>query len=252
MPGVVNLTTLTTAVRRRADMENTLFVSDTEIQEYIQGSYGDLFDLMIESAGPEQFVRIAELITTTPGQPIYTIMEDNSPAVPALIYKPLMCVLSDGTTTTRLDPSADFDVYPEVLLTGVTGRPEKYRVLGPELSRAAAGTEMVKELLIQPAPDAAYTVFLAYIPSPPDLTTTSVQNLYGYSGWEEYVVCDAAAKCAEKEESFDLADRLLRRREMVAQRIRWHMKTMHMDGAGRIRDIDKLSDLVGSELWGAR
>ena len=48
---------------------------------------------------------------------------------------------------------------------------------------------------------------------PNDWSSAPKTFLQAYSGWDDYIVCDAAAKCLEKEESFEHADRLLRRRD---------------------------------------
>jgi uncharacterized membrane protein len=42
---------------------------------------------------------------------------------------------------------------------------------------------------------------------------------FSISGWDEYVVTDAAIKAATKEESFELADRLELQKEKLLERI---------------------------------
>ena len=40
--------TLRSRARRMADMENSTFVSDAEIRDYINSAYAELYDLVIE------------------------------------------------------------------------------------------------------------------------------------------------------------------------------------------------------------
>jgi len=53
----VSLADLITRCRQRADMVNTQFVTDPEITGYLNESLGELYDLIIQNAGNEFFMR---------------------------------------------------------------------------------------------------------------------------------------------------------------------------------------------------
>lgn len=240
MPGLRTLSDLRTQVRRRADMENTNFVSDTEIDQYVQDSWGELYDLIIESSGGEHLVNPqSAAITTVAGTVGYTPVNASAGGD---LYKVIRVRAVDGDTTWNLDFNQKLD-FASALDVNSRGRPTQYLTTGPQpTSSGASGTS--RQVWLHPTPDKAYTVYVQYIPIPRALTTSADVNVQSYTGWDEYVICDAAAKCAEKEESFELSDRLLRRKAAVALRIQWHAQTMSHDGAGQIHDVDASSPFV--------
>ena len=233
MPGLSTLTELTTQVRRRADMEDTLFVSDDEIQDYIQESYLDGYEIMIESSGPEAFMRTAQAVTTSTSTPIYALSEASEQV--AMAMRLVRAVINVNGEIRRLAGNARPEVVTEGA-AGIRGVPQRASLIGPTILRSSASDPRA-QLLLDPAPDAEYTVTVYYIPFPPDLTTNANQNLLGYYGLQEYVVCDAAAKCLEKEETD--ARHLWARREKAAERIRWGMRARVGDGWGKVTDIDE-------------
>jgi len=62
----VTLSDLITRSRQRADMVNTQFVTDSEITSYLNESLGELYDLIIQNAGNEFFMRRAWIRETPP------------------------------------------------------------------------------------------------------------------------------------------------------------------------------------------
>lgn len=231
-----NLTELTTQVRRRADMEGSQLVSDAEVQQYIQDSWGEYWDLLMEAMPEAQFSKSTEPIVTSAGTTEYDLLE-NGGLVDAQVYKVTRAILAYGGETFLLRPNTN--VLPlGAIDASQRGRPTEYTVFGPAYSASGGATTAKRQIAFSPVPDGAYTVHVLYIPSPPNLTTSADVNVYCYAGWDEYIVCDAAAKCLEKEESFQHADRLLMRKAAVEQRIRWHLATLFPDGGGRVRDVD--------------
>jgi len=65
----VTLSDLITRSRQRADMVNTQFVTDSEITSYLNESLGELYDLIIQNAGNEFFMRRAWIRETPPEDP---------------------------------------------------------------------------------------------------------------------------------------------------------------------------------------
>lgn len=249
MPGPVQLSELTTRVRRRADMESSTFCTDAEIEEYIEQSLGDLFDLIIESDGSRHWIAQTGTTETVAGTAAYTDLEV-LPQMEAPIYKVIgVDVLWEGKW--RKIPAAhmaDWNAGEDS--TGWTD----WREIRYHFYQAASLTDVTEVTGLQqvfrffPTPQATHYFRVRFIPYPNDWSSAPKTFLQAYSGWDDYIVCDAAAKCLEKEESFEHADRLLRRRDQLADRIRWHSRTMNEDWQGRVRDLDEEYD-VG---WPAR
>ena len=55
MTDFVSLSTLRLLARQRADMENSQFVTDTEMRRYINRGYAELYDLIVTSANSEDY-----------------------------------------------------------------------------------------------------------------------------------------------------------------------------------------------------
>lgn len=240
MPGFVQLGELTTRVRRRADMVNSTFCTDAEIEEYIEHSFGDLFDLIIESSGARHWIAITGGTDTVAGTAAYTDLEITA-ELPAQIYKVIGVDVQwngkwrsikpagsmadwnrgeDGTGWTSWEEIRYF-FYQAASLTDVT----------------EPGTGLEQVIRFYPTPQGVHTFRVRFIPYPNDWSSAPLSYLQSYSGWDDWIVCDAAAKCLEKEESFAHADRLMRRRDQLSDRIRWHARTMNEETQGRIRDV---------------
>ncbi len=65
----VSLVDLILRCRQRADMINTQFVTDEEITSYLNESLGELYDLIVQNAGQEFFLRRAWIEETQPVAP---------------------------------------------------------------------------------------------------------------------------------------------------------------------------------------
>ena len=55
MTDYVALSTLRTLSRQRADMENSQFITDTEMLRYINRGYAELYDLLVTAANSEDY-----------------------------------------------------------------------------------------------------------------------------------------------------------------------------------------------------
>lgn len=181
MTDTLTLLELRTRVRQRADMENSSFVSDSELNGYINESYKELYDLLIES-GEDYF------ITST----TFTITSGNTQALPATFYK-LKGVddLTDPNSPATVGdlPFAERNMYNEPFFEVLPqyGSNVRYRVMGSNLA-------------FYPITRAQKTYRLWYVPTVTIMTSDS-DTCDGIQGWNEYVVVDAAIKCRIKEES---------------------------------------------------
>jgi len=72
----ITLSSLRTSVRQRADMENSQFVTDTELDSYINNSYKELYDIVVS--------RFEDYYST---QLLFTVSTGNTQALPTDFYK---------------------------------------------------------------------------------------------------------------------------------------------------------------------
>jgi len=241
MPGTVTLADLVTRVKRRASFENSAFVSDAEVEEYIEQSLGALYDLVIESAGPVFWQHTTTTTSTVAGTQVY--LTESASQLSADIYKVIgVDVFWEGKWR-KIKPYFASD---ELMMEDETGWTHWsrifYRMVFPAMAKGPLQTAAANARHIQfiPAPAAVHSFRIRYIPSPGDWSTSGATYLFhGLSGWDEWIVCDSAAKCLEKEESLEQAMALLKRRDERGDAIRWHARTMDEEGQGRIRDLSE-------------
>lgn len=174
-------------------MENTTFVSDSELNSYINQSYFELYDLLVDTY--EDYYVSTPLVIPTDGTTYQYPLPDGTlySGAPAF-YKLLGVDLGLANNTTAWVTLKKFDfisrnryVYPQINSTYLGVFNLRYRLVG--------GT-----LMFIPTPSAGQYVRLWYIPR---LTTLSADGdlADGISGWTEYIIVDAAIKCLQKEES---------------------------------------------------
>lgn len=184
MTDTLTLAQLRTRSRERADMVNSTFITDSELNGYINYSYKALYDLLVEAN---------EDYNLTSGN--LTISSGNTIALPADFYK-LRGVddLSYGTTSPRTCRKFNWNernkFQPETLASAdrlYEYSEVQYRIVG-------------NTLFIEPEESAVRSYKLWYIPTLPTLTADG-DLADGVQGWLEYVIVDAAIKCLVKEES---------------------------------------------------
>jgi hypothetical protein len=187
----VTLSSLRTQVRERADMQNSLFVSDDEVDLYINNSAWELYDIVI-SKFEDQFI-YTDSITGLP--PTYTISNtaNNWFTLPTNFYK-LRGVdrqqdsSSDSWFTLSKWNFAERNNFLDRGVRSLYGSATaSYRVLGQKVT-------------ILPQSDSAGIYRLWYIPKMTTLTS-GVDLDASIEMWSEYIVVDAAMKCLIKEES---------------------------------------------------
>lgn len=207
---VRTLASLRTEVRQRADMESEdTFLTDAEIDGLIKQSYCAYLDLICDCEGeelsPSQLK--SATINTVAGTAVYDLPLD--------FYR-LKGIDADygGPRPVALQPYRFHDRNRGAGGWGGRFADIRYRVSGKE---AAAATPRYR-VTLTPTPDSARVLTVWYTPYPDFTLDSNAGRFDGVNGWEEWVVCDAAAKCCEKEETFR-AD-LIKRRDEAGDRIR--------------------------------
>ena len=183
--------TFVNRVRQRADMESNDFVSDLEVQTYINAGLSELHDILIQTYGQDYYVT-SVIFTTVADQDSYSI----STYIGTDFYKlrGVDAQLSGAEYfTLRPFNFNERNIYQNWGSWGLLG-------LNNIRSRMVGGN-----LVFSPKPDGAKKVQVWYIPTAqqfvsttPATSTTTFDDINGYG---EYVVIDAAIKCLQKEES---------------------------------------------------
>lgn len=226
MATTMTLTALQTAVRQRADMEGSTFVSDAELQSYINQSGYELYDLLVESYGDDYFIASPATITTDGVNSTF--------ALPATFYKLKGVDLQLSASSDSWIPLVQF-TFPERNVNqfqnvqGYYGRSNlRYRLHGDNL-------------WLTPLPAGGQTLRVWFIPRWTELSAGS-STLEGVSGWTEYVIVDAAIKCLQKEESDPSV--LMMQKAGLVKRIQDVSKNRDVGSPQRV------SDTGFREFWG--
>lgn len=178
------LANLRTRVRERANMENSTFVSDSELNRYINYSINDLRDKMIIKTGEEYFADTGT-ITLVDGTEEYNL--------PADFYKVISCQIKGNDDLYYPMKRFEYSEMNDFAGPQYLGRADiRFRVRSDKLiinpTQGIGGRE----------------IRLVYVPLPPELGIDA-DTLDGFNGWDEYVVLLSAIKCLQKEEQ-DVSD----------------------------------------------
>lgn len=190
-------TTLTLAQARllcqqESDMVNSTFVSDAEWTSYINQSYFELYDLLVQKYGDDYYAN-SVTFTTDGTNELYALPNGTNYSAAAAFYKLLGVDLAvnsgtDSYVTLQRFNMSDRNRYSAPNIQSYNGVTNiRYRLNG-------------NNVWFTPLPSGGQTVRLWYVPR---LTTLSAEGdtMDGISGWTEYVIVDAAMKAMAKEES---------------------------------------------------
>ena len=184
-------------VRQRADMEDNLFVSDVEVQTYINAGIAELHDLLVQTYGQDYYVS-SKTFNTAADKDTYPINDSTSTEnINITDFYKLRGV------DAKINGSDYFTIRPFNFnernlynnwgtwsLLGLTN--VRYRMVGGNV-------------VFTPTPDGVTAVRIWYIPTAQQFTagtpSTSTDTYDDINGYAEYVVIDAAIKCLQKEES---------------------------------------------------
>lgn len=185
VPGQTTLEVLRQAAQRRADMVENGFITDAEWTEYINGSYAELYDLLVQKYGDNYFVQDPATITTDGTSDQYSLPDD--------FYKLLGVDLQVGASseswvTVKPFAFADRNRYSVPNFQSFYGATNlRYRVNGGQI-------------WFTPRASSGQSIRIWYVPR----FTALVEEqdiVDGVNGWEEYIVIDACIKALAKEES---------------------------------------------------
>lgn len=231
----MTLLQLRDATRQRADMVNSTFVSDPELNSYINQSYFELYDLLID-VYEDYYVAPPLIIPTNGALQQYPLPDGVLYSAAPAFYKLMGVDLGLNALQNSFVTLKKFNfisrnryVYPQLTSTYLGVFNLRYRLVG-------------NTLMLIPTPSGGQFLRIWYIPR---LTTLAIDadTVDGISGWTEYIICDAAIKCGQKEET-DVSI-LMAQKAALIKRI--EESSMNRD-AGQ---PDTISDTRSrSEAWG--
>lgn len=195
MPRRKTLLAIRTRIRKLADAEGNLHVSDAEIDEGVDEVYGDLYHLIAE--GYEAYWQTTHEFTAD-GSDSYDEPDDHLSTVQ------LDLVASDGKRT----PLKRLRAQERHIYGGTTGTPEVYALIDDQI-------------FLSPNPSSG-DLELLYVPQPPDVTDyddtdeLDLVNTYG----AQFVVYGVAALVLAKSES-DQRGWLARQQRAEQKLVEW-------------------------------
>lgn len=244
LAGTMTLGQLRLLAQQKADRVNSNFVTLPEWNVYINQSYFELYDLLVQKFGNEYFVAAPYQVLTT-GSQFYNLPDGSTayPQTPTIgtparpFYKLLGVDLGLSTVQNAFITLQKFQfisrnryVYPQITtnLLGVASL--RYRIMGNQL-------EFI------PTPQAGQVIQVWYIPRMVALLKDT-DAVDGVSGWTEYIAVDAAIKALTKEESDTSA--LMGMKMALEKRIEEAAENRDAGAPEIISDTRRYSDLYGN------
>jgi hypothetical protein len=231
--GSMSLGQIRLLAQQEADRVNSNFITTPEWNTYINQSYFELYDLLVQ-AYEEYYVAPALMMTTDGVTQLYPLPNgiNYNGAPPFYKLMGIDCGLDNsGNAWVTLKKfnfiSRNRYVYPNISSTFLGVFNLQYRLLGDSI-----------ELI--PTPSANQILRIWYIPRLVQLLEdTDIAD--GISGWTEYVVVDAAIKALMKEESDTTA--LMFRKEALKKRI---------EESAPNRDVGQSDTISNTRSWAER
>lgn len=232
--GSLTLLQIRTAAIQRANMENSQFVTTAEWNQMINQSYYELYDLLVQKYGNDYYVAPPLTIVMNGTSQLYPLPDGTLYSAAPAFYKLLGVDLqlgpnADSFVTIRPFMFADRNRYATPNFQsfyGVTNL--RYRLNG-------------NNLFFTPIPTARQNIQIWYIPRLVELVADG-DSADGVSGWDEYIIVDAAIKAMQKEES-DVSVLMAQKQALIAR----------IEAAGENRDAgapQRVSDTQGGDFFG--
>jgi len=173
------LTDMLLDIRQRTNQENSTFVTDAELTEYLNQELAELYTRIVQAQGPAHY-RSSSSVSVTSGTALYSL--------PADLWQVQQVEAVIGGVTWRLRPFMGYEHAP----LASTGRPLAY--YAPVKYRVQA--DQIEFL----PPTQTFTATVYYTKAPPRLSAGS-DTFDGFAGYEVAAIYGACATVLAKEES---------------------------------------------------
>lgn len=192
----ITTTDLKLRTLQRADMENSEFISDSELLYFVNNSFAELYDILVS--------KFEDYYVKSPAYEFTLTGSDYTQELPTDFYK------LRGVDRSAGGSDDWYTLHPFQFEQRNDNRSRFiYRAMYPDSRYRIYGNK----LILSPANLAAGDYRVWYVPkfTPLVLGTDTVD---GVNGWEEYIVVDAAIKCLQKEES-DISALVMQKNELI-------------------------------------
>ena len=174
--------------RQRANMENTNFVTDAEVVNYIDRAWRELYDLITTEGSSNMYFLSQATLNITSGTDSY--------ALPTDFYKLKGIDLP-------IDTNAPITLMPFNFNERNRGKNSFFNINATRIYRYMLAGNYVKFI---PIPQTTVAANLWYVPVPPKLVAGApgageANSIDSVNGWDEYITTDAAIQMLAKEES---------------------------------------------------
>jgi len=209
---------LRTQSRLRADKVNSGFILDSELNQYVNNSITELYDLLVGAYGNDYYLKKYQFSTDGINSEF---------ALPADFYKLEGIDLNvNASNFITLKP---YMFNERARFQNGSNWSANSMAQGPRYHLKASTVDFV------PTPSVnALTMY--YIPASPELIGDS-DTFDGINGWEEYVVVDAAIKMLQKEES-DVSV-LAAQKQALVLRINAMAENRDMGHSFKVQDVQQ-------------
>jgi hypothetical protein len=226
------LAELRTEARQRANMENTQFVTDTEVDARINAALGELYDIIIEA--DESYYQRQTTFTLTSAPPTGTST----------------ATMPGTSTTNQINLPTDF--YRMYGLD-VTGSPQtiavrKFNFAERNLVSFLAYKTLGNLLEVMPYQRAGNSYVFYYTPVPTYLVADTDTLDAVMNPWWEFIAVSAAADLASKEESTDAHQMLMAKKGEIGARVA-AMASARDDEPDQIPDVTRRTGFRGDYDW---
>lgn len=223
----VELVTMRTEVRRRANIENSTVLIDAEINYLLNAGLNEVYDLLVQ-ARAQEYKRASYSITTSSGISAY--------ALPSDFYELVSVDIQFGSNlVSSAKPYMEHERNTYKWLPGwQLGAPVYYRLLGSNIN-------------FIPAPTGEYSVTVNYYPAYTTLVNDT-DTFDGVSGWEEYAIWHAVSCARAKRWPNEQPAFALQQKAELRQRIQGLASNRDAGDAERVNDVTGVFDEFGR--WG--
>lgn len=191
MSDVVSQTEIRTRVRHYANMENSSFVTDAELNTRINASARRLYAKLVAARGQEYY-RANATISAVAGTSVY--------AMPSDFWQLLLVMVQDNGVWLRMSPFEMNEVPQLANLQAPRPSNIRYRLSGRQKTAQLTDTDQIE---LMPTPTTAFPITVAYLPTLHLVHAGVTNEVYynGVAGFEEWTALDVAIQCLAKEES---------------------------------------------------
>lgn len=233
----INLGDLRSRARTRADMVGETFVSNTQMNEFLNEAIEDLHEMLANSSGDHY--RIQETYLATSGS------TDTYP-LPGDVLKILAVDINPTSSTGSWDSCVEMKRYSikdrnrnnnEYISDYANSRYSsiRFRMHGADQIRFA------------PLPQGTYGIRITYYPVHTKMTNDADEYDF-HNGWERYVILSAAIKAKLKEESDVSEER--KELEMLRQNILNSLQDRNDERPLSALDfVDNVDNFMFRDLW---